>query len=182
MTVYFAATTTRVKIGYTERHVRDRIADLVIGSSEPLRVIHTIDGADRRSELALQRAFAFARCRGRREWFDRAPVEAHIKGARDARAIIESLMGGSDEPAADRRDAALAALAILDGPAKRSRARAGRMLSVTVDEDTFAAIEALLDDAMPGLPTAKLRNDHRAHVVRRLIALGLKAERKERER
>lgn len=176
MTVYFIASSDRVKIGYTDRDPRLRLAGLRTGSPEHLRLLHAIDGADRRSERALHTAFGFAKSgRGAagREWFDRAAVEPHLAPGRDARAIIQSL----DAARVESVLACAAALRVLESDREPTRECPSAKMSLMLDDAVVEEIDSFIEHAVGSVGDRHLAR-LRGEMLRRLIALGLEEHRR----
>ena len=69
--VYFLESRGRIKIGFTTRDIRERIAELATGNPDPIELIGTIAVADDEDDRDLHRRFAVYNDRG--EWFHATP-------------------------------------------------------------------------------------------------------------
>jgi len=176
VTVYFAATSDRVKIGFTRDDVSGRLMALRTATADHVRLLHTVVGATRSAERALHYAFAFARVRngsGGREWFRRGAVEPHVRRGRDVRQILESLLA-AQHPAPEHARITRLALLDLDAtlmPPRRKRTR----VAVQLDNDVIGEIDRRLERAFPGRLSPGERATQRAYWVRVLIRAGIEA-------
>ena len=62
-----------VKVGYTNRNVKERLKELQAASPYPLELIGTIAGGQQ-SEQCVHRMFSGWRSQGGREWYDADPI------------------------------------------------------------------------------------------------------------